>query len=104
MHENAIAFGLSVEMEIPANDRSRLFARVKLIPSAYSICSWATHTWCFTAKSTRIPFGLVVSYQSKFGREYPPLTSKRQITALHSSKRDVFPTVDFVDMLVESLA
>ena len=74
MRENATAFGLSVEVELPANDKSCLFGRVKHIPATYSMCPWATQTWHFTAKATRIPVGLVMSYQSKLGREYPPLT------------------------------
>ena len=104
MHENATAFGLSVEMEIPANDRARLFGWVKRIPAAYSICPWATHTWCFTAKATRIPVWLIIVHQGKLSREYPPLTSKRQIAALHFSNRDIFPAVNFSDMLIESFA
>ena len=104
MHENATAFGLSVEMEIPANDRSRLFGRVKRIPAADPLCPWATRTWRFTAKATRIPFRLVMGYQSKLGRQYPPFTRKRQIAALHVGKRDVFSATNFADMLAESLA
>ena len=44
-----------------------------------------------------------MSHERKFGSEYPPFTSKCQITTLHIGERDIASTADLADMLIEAV-
>jgi hypothetical protein len=45
-----------------------------------------------------------VHHKCEFGREHPPFTFKREVTALHLAKGDILPPADLANMLVQAVA
>ena len=84
-----------------ANARVTLKFRVFFVPSTDTMSPWAPFARGFAAKTTRVPFGGVVSYERKFSREHPPFARVCQIPTLHIGQRDISASTEFACMLAE---
>ena len=61
----------------------------ELIPSANAMSSWTAYSRHLAAEATLVPFRPIVGHQCKLRRKNPPLTLKREITALHVCESNV---------------